>query len=97
MPGLEPDIDAGEQDPFGARAGKVLDDQGRAGRAVAGSRKVYFAGTGETEAALYDFETMASGVEHQGPAIIESPFTTVVADADTRFLRTASGSLVMRP
>jgi len=76
-------------------------DSGRlkasAGRAVAGTRKVYFAGIGEVEAALLDFETMASGVEHRGPAIIESPFTTVVADADTRFQRTAAGSLLMHP
>ncbi|NKB48650.1 MAG: hydantoinase/oxoprolinase family protein [Alphaproteobacteria bacterium] len=76
-------------------------DGGRLGagadRSVSGSRKVYFSGAGEAEAVLHDFETMASGVEHQGPAIIESPFTTVVADADTSFQRTAAGSLLMRP
>jgi N-methylhydantoinase A len=76
-------------------------DGGRLGagadRAVSGSRKVYFSGAGEVEAVLHDFETMASDVEHSGPAIIESPFTTVVADADTTFQRTAAGSLLMRP
>ncbi len=66
-------------------------------REISGSRKVFFSGTGAVEADLYDFETMASGVEHSGPAVIESPFTTVVADADTRFQRTAAGSLLMRP
>ncbi len=40
---------------------------------------------------------METGREHAGPAIVESPFTTVVADRATRFLRAASGSLVMRP
>ena len=68
-----------------------------ANRSVTGSRKVYFSGAGEVEAALHDFESMASGVEHTGPAIIESPFTSVVADADTTFQRTEAGSLLMRP
>jgi N-methylhydantoinase A len=68
-----------------------------AGHAFSGTRTVYFSGAGEVEAVLHDFETMAPDVEHQGPAIIESPFTTVVADADTTFQRTASGSLLMRP
>lgn len=67
------------------------------GRTVSGGRKIYFSDAGEVEAVLYDFETMAPDVEHQGPAIIESPFTTVVADGDTTFQRTASGSLLMRP
>jgi N-methylhydantoinase A len=68
-----------------------------ADRSVSGSRKVYFSGAGEVEAVLHDFETMESGVEHSGPAIIESPFTTVVADGDTIFQRTEAGSLLMRP
>ncbi|NNE84742.1 MAG: hydantoinase/oxoprolinase family protein, partial [Alphaproteobacteria bacterium] len=68
-----------------------------ADRSVSGSRKVYFSGAGEVEAVLHDFETMESGVEHSGPAIIESPFTTVVADGDTMFQRTEAGSLLMRP
>jgi N-methylhydantoinase A len=67
------------------------------GHAVGETRKVYFAGSGTVDARIHDFETMQAGIEHAGPAIIESPFTTVVADADTRFARTASGSLVMRP
>jgi N-methylhydantoinase A len=64
---------------------------------LSGTRTIFFAGEGEVEAALYDFETMPTGKTHHGPAIIESPFTTVVADARTEFERTASGSLVMRP
>jgi N-methylhydantoinase A len=67
------------------------------GRPVSGSRTVYFSDAGEVEAVLHDFETMAPDVEHQGPAIIESPFTTVVADGGTVFQRKASGSLLMRP
>jgi N-methylhydantoinase A len=66
-------------------------------REVSGVRKMYFSEDGEVEAVLYDFETMQTGKQHTGPAIIESPFTSVVADARTRFERAASGSLVMRP
>ena len=64
---------------------------------MSGTRTIYFVGVGEVDATLYDFEEMPSGVEHRGPAIIESPFTTVVADADTTFQRTAAGSLLMQP
>ena len=67
------------------------------GHDVSGTRKVYFAGKGTVEATLYDFEAMESGKQHMGPAIIESPFTTVIADSATGFERTASGSLLMRP
>jgi N-methylhydantoinase A len=67
------------------------------GHDVSGTRKVYFAGEGTVEATLYDFEAMESGKQHMGPAIIESPFTTVIADSATGFERTASGSLLMRP
>jgi N-methylhydantoinase A len=61
------------------------------------TRRIYIAGEGEVEAAVHDFESMETGREHVGPAIVESPFTTVVADRATRFARAASGSLVLRP
>ena len=64
---------------------------------VGATRRIYIAGEGEVEAAVYDFDSMETGREHAGPAIIESPFTTVVADSAARFARAASGSLVMRP
>lgn len=67
------------------------------GHDVSGTRKVYFAGEGTVEATVYDFEAMESGKRHMGPAIIESPFTTVIADSATGFERTPSGSLLMRP
>ncbi len=68
-----------------------------AGHTVSGTRKVYFAGEGGVDATVFDFDTMAVGESHSGPAVIESPFTTVIADSATRFERTASGSLLMRP
>ena len=64
-------------------------------RLVSGSRKVYFSETGEVEADLYDFSSMETQTEFKGPAIIESPFTTVVADENTVFFRTSTGSLLM--
>lgn len=64
---------------------------------AAAARRIYVAGEGEVEAAVHHFESMKTGREHVGPAIIESPFTTVVADRATHFMRAASGSLVMRP
>ena len=61
------------------------------------TRRLYIAGEGEVEASVHEFDSMETGREYLGPAIIESPFTTVVADRATRFSRAASGSLVMRP
>jgi N-methylhydantoinase A len=68
-----------------------------AAHSSAPTRRIHLAGEGAVDAAVHDFETMAAGREFRGPAIIESPFTTVVADSATRFSRTASGSLVMKP
>ncbi|MBO6782024.1 MAG: hydantoinase/oxoprolinase family protein, partial [Alphaproteobacteria bacterium] len=84
-----------------ARCGLREGGPGRlsAGKAheVSGTRRVYFAGEGEVDATVLDFESMTAGEQHSGPAIIESPFTTVIADSATTFERTAAGSLVMRP
>lgn len=60
------------------------------------ARQVYFAEHGEVEAALHRFEAMPGGQEHTGPAIIESPFTTVVVDPGVSFERSGNGSLVIR-
>jgi len=76
------------------KAGRL---RGNAKRSVSGSRTVYFPGTGEVDAELHDFENMEPGEEYKGPAIIESPFTTIVADGKTTFQRTTSGSLLMKP
>jgi len=61
------------------------------------TRRIYIAGEGQIDAAVHDFDSLESGREHAGPAIIESAFTTVVADSATCFARAASGNLVMRP
>jgi N-methylhydantoinase A len=61
------------------------------------SRRVYFPDSGYVDAELLMFDAMTTGDLHHGPAIIESPFTTVVADAESTFERTSAGSLVLRP
>ncbi len=48
-------------------------------RALKVSREVYFeAAGGFVETAVYDFTKIGPGVEVEGPAIIESPVTTIV-------------------
>ena len=62
-----------------------------------GTRRLYIADKGETEAVVHRFEAMQIDVIHYGPAIVESPFTTVVADPGSVFYRTENGSLVVHP
>ena len=57
------------------------------------SRPVYFEGTGWIEAPIASFESMAPDVAVDGPAIVESSFTTVVIDPGSRAVRTAGGGL----
>lgn len=64
---------------------------------VDGSRKVYFSGHGHVDATVRRFEVMKEGEVLQGPAIIESPFTTVVVDPGATAERRASGSVSIVP
>ncbi len=64
---------------------------------VEGSRKVYFSGAGFVDAAVRRFETLQVGEKLAGPAIVESPFTTVVVDPGATAERRASGSLSIDP
>jgi N-methylhydantoinase A len=57
------------------------------------SRPVYVSGRGWIEARIARFEAMRPGQELQGPAIVESSFTTVVVDPGTTAVRTAGGGL----
>ena len=65
--------------------------------ALDAARKVYFAGAGAVDAALHRFEAIPPDTTLAGPAIVESPFTTVVVDPAATFRRTAAGSLVITP
>ncbi len=61
------------------------------------SRPVYFNGHGLVDATVRRFEAMNEGEVLAGPAIIESPFTTVVVDPGATAERRASGSLSIVP
>ena len=67
------------------------------GTEIEGTRKVYFSGAGFVEAAVRRFETLRVGEKLAGPAIVESPFTTVVIDPGATAERRASGSLSIDP
>jgi len=64
---------------------------------VDGTRKVYFSGHGHVDATVRRFEAMKEGEVLSGPAIIESPFTTVVVDPGATAERRASGSVSIVP
>ncbi|MDA0239139.1 MAG: hydantoinase/oxoprolinase family protein [Proteobacteria bacterium] len=79
----------------GKGLGNLARDFERSGSA-AKSRKAYFAGKGSVSTKVYEFASMKSKPV-KGPAIIESPFTTVVIDPGATARRTKSGSLVITP
>ena len=49
------------------------------------------------DAAGHRVEDLEVDRPFRGPAIIESPFTTVVVDDASTFVRTSNGSLVVTP
>src|SRR3546814_7846997 len=57
------------------------------------TRKVYFGGTGFCDAAIVPFAGLVAEKKQNGPAIIESPFSSVVADPGSVFWKTGDGSL----
>jgi N-methylhydantoinase A len=60
-----------------------------------GTRLVYFTGRGRVRAALHRLDALPAGHRLAGPAIVESPFTTIVIDPDATFERTGHGSLMV--
>ena len=65
--------------------------------ATNGHRKVYFPRAGLVDAPVRYFETLATGERLVGPAIIESPVTTVVVDPGATVERSPLGSLLINP
>lgn len=61
----------------------------------AGTRRVYFAGSGFCDAAVVPFAALEVDRPRHGPALIESPFSSVVADPGSVFWLTRDGSLVI--
>lgn len=64
---------------------------------VAAAREAYFADSGRVTARVELFEAMGRDDSLEGPAIIESPFTTVVIEPGAEATRKASGTLVITP
>lgn len=58
-------------------------------------RKVYFGNSGFHTADIVPFGELKIDEKHQGPALIESPFSSVVADPNSVFWLTQDGSLVI--
>jgi len=70
---------------------------GGPGYALPPTRRAYFGGTGFVEATLHDFDRLTAGQSVAGPAIVESPFTTIVIDPGAGARKLASGSLLIEP
>ena len=68
-----------------------------AGRQRPLTRRAYFAGYGWVDAAVHKFEILPVDLDIDGPALIESSFTTVVIEPGARACRRASGSLAITP
>jgi N-methylhydantoinase A len=62
-----------------------------------GLRRLYFPETGMVEAEVWPFSTMEPGVPLEGPAIVESPITTIIIDPGASAERTDAGSLFILP
>jgi N-methylhydantoinase A len=60
------------------------------------TRRSYFRETGEIDAVLCDFDRLPVGEVVEGPAIVESPLTTVVVNAGSVARKAESGSLVIQ-
>ena len=60
------------------------------------SRRMYFPNLGRVDARVVHIDSMEPGTPVEGPAVIESPFTTVVIDPGNQAERLASGSLVVQ-
>lgn len=71
--------------------------ENRSEKSVDGARQVYFSDEGWVSAKVRRFEEMETGETLDGPAIIESPFTTIVLDPGATAQRRPSGSLSIDP
>lgn len=61
------------------------------------SRPVSFGGHPLAPAPVYKVEDLAGGAAVEGPAIVESPFTTICVDPGVSVVLNPSGSIVLRP
>ena len=62
-----------------------------------GSRQIYFEDAGTVHTPIHAPAQLTPGEEIAGPAIIETPFTTIVIDPGARFHLTDAGSINITP
>ena len=60
------------------------------------ARRVVFPGHGPVEAAVVEFASLMTGTPSVGPAVVESPFTSVSIEPGVEFQRAGSGGLKVR-
>jgi len=75
--------------------GRVESSIRRAGGASA--RSMYFSDAGRVDGAVWRLEELAEGQVIRGPAVVESPFSTVVINPGGAATLRPSGSLVLTP
>lgn len=61
------------------------------------TRSIHFPGAGRLDSSVHRLEALERGATVAGPAIVESPFTTIVVDPGATLTRAGSGSLLLRP
>ena len=59
------------------------------------TRTAYFPGTGLVDAHVHRLQAIAGGERVEGPAIVESSFTTVVIDPGASVVHSAAGNLIV--
>ena len=69
----------------------------RGGGEPTGSRPIFFEGSGIVDTPIHTPGLLTPGQEISGPAIIETPFTTIVIDPQARFHLTGAGSVNITP
>jgi N-methylhydantoinase A len=60
-------------------------------------RDAYFPKTGWVRVPVYPFNQVKVRAKSVGPAIVESPFTSIVIDPDVAYHRTDAGNLALQP
>jgi len=77
------------------RAAAVDAAHSTAGATGSAKRPVYFHGSGWLETTVVDLDALPVGEELHGPAIVQTPVTTIVVDPGARAVRTETSSLVI--
>ena len=69
----------------------------RTGHTLKAHRMAYFTDVGVLETPVHELFALPHGETRQGPAIIETPFTTIVVDPQATYMHARSGSLIIKP